>query len=127
MLLEIESLVDRSANEAGLSNEEVQANQLQLDSLIASINRISDQTAFGGVKLLNGNFDYVTSGVNVNEATGSSLNHIDSLSINSAKLPEGSYRGVTIEVVSASTFATVSAQAGTGDGSLLPTPPASWA
>lgn len=113
LLLEIESLVDRSANSAGLSDEEVKANQLQLDSILQSINRIADATAFGDKKLLNGNFEFTASGVNILEPTGTVRNDIANLRINAAKVPEGSYRNVVIERVASSTVALVSA---TGNG-----------
>ena len=54
LLLELEDLVDRGANEAGLSEDEVNANQLQIDAILQSINRIADTTEFAGRKMLNG-------------------------------------------------------------------------
>ena len=82
LLLELEGLVDSSANEAGLTNAELAANQLQIDSILASINRLADATSFGDKKLLNGNFDFNTSGVNINELTGSAVTHLDRVQIN---------------------------------------------
>ncbi|MCC7293147.1 MAG: flagellin [Phycisphaerales bacterium] len=115
LLLEVESLLDRSANEGGLSDDEVAANQLQLDAILQSINRISEQTSFGGKKLLNGNFDFTTSSV--------STTNIDNVRVNAAKVPDGSYSNVVINVVTASRYAYVSAlgngvAGGTGLGSL---------
>ena len=63
LLTELQSLVSQTANTGGLSNEEKQANQLQVDSILSTINRIAQSTAFQGTKLLNGNYDYTTSGV----------------------------------------------------------------
>ncbi|MHB1156364.1 MAG: flagellin N-terminal helical domain-containing protein [Phycisphaerales bacterium] len=63
LLNSIKSLVIESANTGGLSNEEIQANQLQIDDAVASISRIAASTSFAGLKLLNGSLDYVTSGV----------------------------------------------------------------
>src|SRR3954462_14744130 len=48
LLTELQSLVGQSANSGGLSNEEVQANQLQVDSILNTINRISQATSFQG-------------------------------------------------------------------------------
>ncbi|GMU37576.1 MAG: flagellin [Phycisphaerae bacterium] len=110
LLLEIESLLDKSANEGGLSDEEVAANQLQLDAILQSINRISEQSSFGTKKLLNGAFDYTTSGV--------STTNIDNLRVNSARVPEGSYSNVVINVVTPSEFAYVSAVGGGTGGTL---------
>src|SRR5688500_9059902 len=58
LLTELTSLVGQAANSGGLSTEEVQANQLQVDSILSTINRIAGSTAFQGTKLLNGNYDY---------------------------------------------------------------------
>ena len=63
LLLNIKSLVVQAANTGALSPEEIKANQLQLDSAVESITRISNTTTFAGLNLLNGNLDYVTSGV----------------------------------------------------------------
>jgi len=40
LLVELESLVDTTANEAALGSAEVEANQLQIDSILDTINRI---------------------------------------------------------------------------------------
>ncbi|MAE60484.1 MAG: flagellin [Planctomycetaceae bacterium] len=63
LLTTIKSLAVEAANSGGLSKEEIQANQLQVDDAVASITRISDTTTFAGLSLLNGSLDYVTSGV----------------------------------------------------------------
>src|SRR4051812_3525760 len=63
LLTELQSLVGQAANSGGLSNEELSANQLQVDSILNTINRIAQSTAFQGKKLLNGNLSYTTSGV----------------------------------------------------------------
>jgi len=112
LLLDLENLVDQTANQAGLTPDEVAANQLQVDSILNSINRLSEATAFGNKKLLNGNLDYTTSGVNVNETNGASLSHLDHVQVNAAKVAAGSYRQVTINRVTASTRANVSAVLG---------------
>ena len=63
LLLSIKGLVVQAANTGGVSADEVQANQLQVDSAIASITRISNSTSFAGLKLLDGSLGYLTSGV----------------------------------------------------------------
>lgn len=63
LLLNIKSLVVQAANSGALSREEIEANQLQVDSAVGSITRISNTTTFAGLKLINGSLDYVTSGV----------------------------------------------------------------
>jgi len=61
LLLEVQSLVTASANDAGLSTEERNANQLQIDQILQTVDRIASTTSFQGTKLLNGSFDFQTS------------------------------------------------------------------
>jgi flagellin len=63
LLLNIKSLVVQAANTGALSPDEISANQLQVDSAVQSITRIANTTTFAGLKLINGNMDYVTSGI----------------------------------------------------------------
>src|SRR6188768_1104979 len=63
LLLNIKSLVIQAANEGALSPDEIAANQLQVDSAVESITRISNTTTFAGLHLINGSLDYITSGV----------------------------------------------------------------
>ena len=96
LLVELKGLVGQSANEAGLSVEEKDANQLQVDSILQTIDRLANVTTFQGTKLLNGNFDYTTTGV-----TGALL---DDVSINATRLPKDGTLTVTVAMaVSAQT------------------------
>ncbi len=63
LLNSIKGLVVEAANTGAISAEERRANQLQIDSAIDSITRISESASFGGLKLLNGSLDYVLSGL----------------------------------------------------------------
>ena len=63
LLLSIKGLTVQAANTGGLSQDEIEANQLQVDSAIASITRISNSTSFAGLKLLDGSLGYISSGV----------------------------------------------------------------
>lgn len=63
LLLNIKGLVVQAANSGALSPEEIKANQLQVDSAVESITRISNTTTFAGLHLINGSLDYITSGV----------------------------------------------------------------
>lgn len=63
LLTELQGLLTASANTAGLSESEKEANQLQIDSILQTIDRISGATSFQGTKLLNGTFDYNTTSV----------------------------------------------------------------
>jgi len=89
LLLEVQSLVGQSANDAGLSLEEKEANQLQIDSILQTIDRISETTSFQGTKLLNGTYDF-----NV-ESQAATVNDIQ---INAAKLAQGDERDVSVLV-----------------------------
>jgi len=54
LLAEANALVVANANSAGLSDAERQANQMQLDSILASVNRTARSTSFNGQSLLDG-------------------------------------------------------------------------
>jgi len=77
LLLEIQGLTNEAANTGALSDQEIEANQLQVDAILNSINRIANTTQFNGMKLLNGTLDYSTSGV--------SASKIDIVQVNAAK------------------------------------------
>jgi len=63
LLIDVQGLVVESANDGAMSQDEIEANQLQIDSAIESITRIANTATFAGRKLLDGSLDYVTSGV----------------------------------------------------------------
>jgi flagellin len=104
LLTELQSLVNQSANEGGLSSEEIAANQLQVDSILNTINRISQATAFQGKKLLNGNYAYTTSGVTSTQ--------FDNVSINGARVPDGGSVNVVIQVTASAQTGQVSYSGG---------------
>jgi flagellin len=89
LLIELEDLVSTAANTDGISQDEVSAKQLQVDSILSTINRISNSTEFEGKKLLNGTLDYTLSN------SGSDL---DAVEVFSTKLVEGQKRTVVVEV-----------------------------
>ena len=63
LLLNVKDLIIEAANTGALSPDEIAANQLQVDSAVESITRISNTTTFAGLHLINGSLDYITSGV----------------------------------------------------------------
>lgn len=69
LLLNVKDLVVEAANRGAISDDEIAANQLQIDSAIKSITRIANTTTFAGLKLINGSLDYVTSGINTSDLT----------------------------------------------------------
>jgi len=94
MLIEVQSLVGQTANEAGMSPEERDANQLQIDNILSTIDRIANSVSFQGTKLLNGNYDYTLSG-QYTAASG-----FGDVTVNSVKISDnaGAYRQVTVTV-----------------------------
>src|SRR6478752_7292343 len=69
LLLNDKGLVVQAANSGALSPDEIAANQLQVDSAVESITRISNTTTFAGLHLIDGSLDYLTSGVNTSALT----------------------------------------------------------
>jgi flagellin len=99
LLVQLEDLVDRSANEAGISQDERNANQLQIDAILDSVNRIANNTEFQGRKLLSGELAYTTSGV------ASATAYFQNVTINAAKIPASGARSVTVEVTGSAQLA----------------------
>src|SRR4051812_40856491 len=91
LLLEVQGLTIEAANSGALSPDEISANQLQVDAILNSINRISNTTQFNGVKLLNGSLDYTASGV--------ASTALDVVQINTAKLPDNGSVNIAVEVL----------------------------
>jgi len=60
LLNDIRGLIVEAANSGALSDEEIAANQLQIDSSLEAINRIAQTTTFQGRKLLDGSLDFVS-------------------------------------------------------------------
>lgn len=106
---DLEDLVDRTANETGISIEERQANQLEIDSILESINRIASSTELQGRRLLSGDLAYTTSGVATSQITH--------LQINSARIPEDGARTVTIDVAVGASLASIAYTGSTITGS----------
>jgi flagellin len=111
LLTEVQSLVSEAANTGGLSSEEIQANQLQVDSILSTINRIAQSTSFQGAKLLNGSYDYTTSGV--------ASTAIDNLHINAARLPDGATGSVVVQVVASAETGELTYSGGTLAGATV--------
>ncbi|MDX9910442.1 MAG: flagellin [Phycisphaerales bacterium] len=88
LLTELQGLVTSTANSAGLSASEKEANQLQIDSILQTVDRIAGSASFQGNKLLNGTFDYTAENV----ASG-----VENFRINGAKF-EGDQLSVDIVV-----------------------------
>lgn len=75
LLNSIKGLIVESASTGASGKDERTANQLQIDSAIDSITRISNTASFGGLKLLNGSLDYRTSGVRTSAISRALVNN----------------------------------------------------
>lgn len=89
LLNDLEGLITTTANDAGLSTEEKAANQLQVDSILQTIDRVAGATSFQGDRLLNGNLDYTVTSVN---------GEIEDFQVNGAKLTFEGTRDVEVLV-----------------------------
>ena len=100
LLNDIRGLVVEAANSGALSNDEIAANQLQIDSSLEAINRIAQTTTFQGRKLLDGGLDFLTQ-------AGANFGTIKTLNVDQANLgPTGSL-AVSVSVSSAAQQASV--------------------
>jgi len=87
LLTQVRGLVQEGLNDGALSQEERDANQLQIDNALSAINRISSNTSFAGDKLLDGSKAFTTtissadnaklSGFAINQALLGSASKID--------------------------------------------------
>ena len=73
LLNDIRGLVTEAANAGALSDEQIAANQLQVDSSLEALNRIAQTTTFQGRSLLDGSLDFITDGRHELQPTSSDL------------------------------------------------------
>ncbi|MFN9917264.1 MAG: flagellin, partial [Pirellulaceae bacterium] len=100
LLNDIRGLVTEAANTGGLSESEIAANQLQVDSSLEAINRISQTTSFQGRKLLDGTLDFQTT-------AGTNFSRFRELQIDQANLGATGSVSVEVEIQTAATKAQV--------------------
>jgi len=93
LLKDIQAKIVEAANKGGFSDEEIEANQLQIDSAIDSITRIANTTTFAGRKLLDGSLAYTTSGLD--------LTHIQGHQIHAVQFGTRNAVNVNVQVLSA--------------------------
>lgn len=96
LLLEVQSLVSETANTDGLSTEEKEANQIQIDAILQTIDRIASTTTFGSTKLLNGNLDFDVSSV---------AGTVNDYSVRGAKIAHGGSIDVDVVVTASAQHA----------------------
>ncbi len=99
LLLDLQALVVEAANEGALTSEEVNANQLQVDSILGSLDRIANTTRFASKKLLDG-----TQAYNLSSVATSAL---ASVTIFSARMPENGSRNITVSITQSALTAEV--------------------
>jgi len=107
LLLDIKGLVVQTANDGALSRSEIEANQLQIDSLLDSVNRIANTTQFNGKKLLNGNLSYTVDAQDTSK--------LARLQVFGANVPAGSTLPVSVQITQSAQTASLlitSAEAG---------------
>jgi len=92
LLNSVRGLVVEAANTGGLSQEEIEADQLQIDSAIESITRIANTASFAGLQLLNGSLEYLTSGVAASAVAGAT--------VYSARFGNNAFVPVQVELIS---------------------------
>ncbi|MEM9185029.1 MAG: flagellin [Planctomycetota bacterium] len=100
LLNDIRGLVTESANAGALSEEQIAANQLQVDSSLEALNRIAQTTTFQGRRLLDGSLDFLTT-------PGSNFSNLSDLQIDQANLGATGSIAVDIDVSTAATRAQV--------------------
>ncbi len=101
LLNDIRGLVVEAANKGALSDDEIAANQLQVDSSLEAINRIAQTTTFQGRRLLDGSLDFVTK-------AGTGFDSVKDLQIDQANLGAVGRIAVDVKVTSAATRASIS-------------------
>lgn len=102
LLTNMKQLIVEAANSGALSQDEIDANQLQIDSAIQSITRISNTASFAGLHLLNGSLDYITSGVDTTKLSG--------LHVTQANFGTAANIPVNVNVITSANFASLAYQ-----------------
>jgi flagellin len=100
LLNDIRGLVVEAANSGALSDQEIAANQLQIDSSLEAINRIAQTTTFQGRKLLDGSLDFITT-------SGAGFGTVRDLQIDQASLGALGSVDVSVEITAAATQASI--------------------
>jgi flagellin len=100
LLNDIRGLVTESANSGALSDDQISANQLQLDSSLEALNRIAQTTTFQGRRLLDGSLDFITT-------AGTGFTNLNDLKIDQANLGANGQINVDVAVSTAATQAQI--------------------
>ena len=109
LLNDIRGLITEAANTGAMSEEQIAANQLQIDSSLEAINRVAQTTTFQGRKLLDGTLNFVTAAV-------AGMDTVTDLNIEQANLGATGSMAVTVNVTAAATQATLHTDVDTAPG-----------
>ena len=102
LLNDVRGLVTEAANKGALSDDEIAANQLQIDSSLEAINRIAQTTTFQGKRLLDGSLDFQVQ-------QGAGFTTVRDLQIDSANLGAAGTVAVSVNITAAATKGLVTA------------------
>ncbi len=109
LLNQVRGLVQEGLNVGALSQDEIKANQLQIDTALSAINRISANTSFAGDKLIDGSKAFRT------QASAADSAKLSDFQVNEAVF--GSSSSITLDatIVTAATQASLDYVAVPGD------------
>ncbi|MCA9113676.1 MAG: hypothetical protein KDA79_01225 [Planctomycetaceae bacterium] len=97
LLNQVRALVQEGLNEGALSQEEIEANQLQIDAALSAINRISSNTTFAGDRLIDGSKAFRT------EQTATNAAKLTDVQVNGAVFSGSSTITINTEIETAAT------------------------
>ncbi len=100
LLQDIRSLIVEAANKGAMSPDQIAANQLQIDSSLAALNRIAQTTTFQGKRLLDGSLAFIRTDV-------SGMSTVRDLQIDAANLGSTGRLAVNVDISSAATQAVI--------------------
>ena len=104
LLRDIRGLVTEVGNTAVMSADQIAANQLQVDSALQAIDRISQVTQFQGQRLLDGSLDFIN--------TAQVIPQIQSLEVDTANLGATGQMAVSVEVAAHAERAQITTSSG---------------
>ncbi len=101
LLNQVRGLVQEGLNEGALSQDEIEANQLQIDTALSAINRISANTSFAGDKLIDGSKAFRT------QASATDSAKLSDFQVNEAVFGSSSTITLDATIVTAATQASL--------------------
>lgn len=131
LLNDIRGLISEAANTGALSTEQINANQLQVDSSLESIDRIARITTFQGRRLLDGSLDFLRTSPGT--VAGAATSVVDTkvrasavisggaanTDIRVTAVTAGTSGNITVKIVDNSTLTAGSEQVSVVDGELF--------